>query len=109
MQVNVEEQFRARVMSIYVLGFFAGTPIGALLGGVVAQVIGLREMIVVFGIVFAVCIVALGVRYRWYQPLDESLPSIHDSHVVAPDNLPLGTDLDTPSAPGDRTPGVTRR
>ena len=64
-------------------------------------------MIVAFGILFAVCIVALGIRYRWYQPLDESLPSIHDSHVVAPDNLPLGTDLDTPSAPGDRTSGVT--
>jgi len=97
MQVNVDEQFRARVMSIYILGFFAGTPIGALLGGVVAQVIGIREMIVAFGIAFALCIVALGVRYRWYQPLDESLPSIHDSHVVAPDNLPLGTDLDTPA------------
>ena len=95
-QVNVEEGFRARVMSIYVLGFFAGTPIGALLAGVLAQLVGLREMIMVFGAVFALCIVALGLLYRWYKPLDESLPSIHDSHVVAPDNLPLGTDLDTP-------------
>jgi MFS family permease len=94
-QVNVEESYRARVMSIYVLGFFAGTPIGALLAGVLAQVVGLREMIIVFGAVFGLCILGLGLRYRWYKPLDGSLPSIHDSHVVAPDNLPLGTDLDT--------------
>ncbi len=95
MQVNVEEQFRARVLSIYVLGFFAGTPIGALLAGVLAQLVGLRETIIVFGAAFGLCVLVLGLRYRWYKPLDQSLPSIHDSHVVAPDNLPLGTDLDT--------------
>jgi MFS family permease len=97
MQVNVEEQYRARVMSIYILGFFAGTPIGALLAGVLAQLVGLREMIVVFGAAFGLCVLVLGLVYRWYKPLDESLPSIHDSHVVAPGNLPLGTDLDTPA------------
>jgi MFS family permease len=96
-QVNVDEQYRARVMSIYILGFFAGTPIGALLAGVTAQLIGLREMIVVFGALFAVCVVVLGIAYQWYKPLDRSLPSIHDSHVVAPDDLPLGTDVDTPA------------
>jgi MFS family permease len=95
MQVNVDEQYRARVMSIYILGFFAGTPIGALLAGVLAQLVGLREMIVVFGAVFGLCVLVLGLVYGWYKPLDDSLPSIHDSHVVAPDNLPLGTDLDT--------------
>jgi hypothetical protein len=25
------------------------------------------------------------------------LPSIHEQHVVAPDDLPLGTDVDTPA------------
>ena len=96
-QVNVDEPYRGRVMSIYVLSFFAGTPIGALLGGVTAQLIGLRETIVLFGVLFGVCVVALALRYQRYRPLDESLPSIHDSHVVAPGNLPLGTDLDTPA------------
>ena len=95
-QVNVDEPYRGRVMSIYVLGFFAGTPIGALLAGVTAQLVGLRETIVVFGVLFGVSVVVLALRYRGFGPLDESLPSIHDSHVVAPHNLPLGTDLDTP-------------
>jgi MFS family permease len=96
-QVNVEEPYRGRVMSIYVLSFFAGTPIGALLGGITAQLIGLQETIVLFGVLFGVCVVALALRYQRFRPLDASLPSIHDSHVVAPGNLPLGTDLDTPA------------
>ena len=32
-QVNVDEHYRGRVLSIYVMCFFAGTPIGALVGG----------------------------------------------------------------------------
>jgi predicted MFS family arabinose efflux permease len=96
-QVNVDEPYRGRVMSIYVLSFFAGTPIGALLAGVTAQLIGLRETIVLFGALFALSVLFLALRYQRYRPLDASLPSIHDSHVVAPGNLPLGTDLDTPA------------
>lgn len=96
-QVNVDEPYRGRVMSIYVLSFFAGTPIGALLAGVTAQVIGLRETIVLFGVLFGVCVLALALRYQRFRPLDGSLPTIHDSHVVAPSDLPLGTDLDTPA------------
>ena len=37
-QVNVDEHYRGRVLSIYVMCFFAGTPIGALVGGIVAEV-----------------------------------------------------------------------
>jgi MFS family permease len=94
-QVNVDEQYRARVMSIYAIGFFAGTPIGALVAGVTAQLIGLRETIVLYGLLFGVSVALLAVRYRWFRPLDESLPAIHDPHAAAPGFRPLATDLDT--------------
>ncbi len=45
-QVNVDEDYRGRVLSIYVMCFFAGTPVGALIGGIVAEVIGLRATVV---------------------------------------------------------------
>ena len=96
-QVNVDEQYRGRVLSIYVLSFFAGTPIGALLAGVTAQFIGLRETIVLFGVGFGVSILVLALRYQAFRPLDGSLPSIRDSHAATPGFGPLGTDLDTPA------------
>ncbi len=37
-QVNVDEHYRGRVLSVYVMSFFAGTPIGALVGGIVGVV-----------------------------------------------------------------------
>jgi MFS family permease len=96
-QVNVDESYRARVMSIYILGFFAGTPIGALVAGFAAQAVGLRETIIVFGVLFGCSAAMLAWRFRGYRPLDESLPSVHDPHVATAGDLPLGTDVDTPA------------
>src|SRR4029079_2953805 len=42
-QVNVDEHYRGRVLSVYVMSFFAGTPIGALVGGILAAWIGARR------------------------------------------------------------------
>jgi MFS family permease len=39
-QLHVPDQLRGRVMSIYILGFFGMFPVGALLSGTVAEVIG---------------------------------------------------------------------
>jgi predicted MFS family arabinose efflux permease len=39
-QLHVPDQLRGRVMSIYTLGFFGMFPLGALLSGTVAEVIG---------------------------------------------------------------------
>ncbi len=100
-QVNVDEEYRGRVLSIYVLAFFAGTPVGALLAGLLAQGVGLQATIVVTGALFAVAVVVIGTRYSWWRPLDESLPEIHDAHVVEhghPELGPVGSDLDNAGA-----------
>ena len=94
-QVNVEEAYRGRVLSIYVMCFFAGTPIGALVGGIVAQGIGLRATIV--GAALMLCVtVGLGLlRYPGFRVLDESRVGI-DATVTAPSRSDLrGSDLDT--------------
>jgi MFS family permease len=81
-QVNVEESYRARVLSIYFLSFFAGAPIGALIGGIAAQLVGLRETVVAFGVAFGLCAVVIGWRSHWYRPLDQALPPVRDAAVI---------------------------
>jgi MFS family permease len=98
-QVTVDESYRARVMAIFMLSFFVGTPIGALVGGVAAQVVGLRETVIAFGVLFGVCAVILGWRCARYRPLDESRPlvldpTVGDHDVTAP---PTPAPRSTPS------------
>ncbi len=95
-QVNVEEQFRGRVLSIYVMCFFAGTPIGALLGGIAADVVGLRATVVGAAVLMAGTIVYLVLRYDGLRPLDQSIAGF-DQDAVRVERAGLaGADLDTP-------------
>jgi MFS family permease len=71
-QVNVDEHYRGRVLSVYVMSFFAGTPIGALVGGIVASWIGLRATIVGSAALLAIAVVVTMLRYPWFRVLDES-------------------------------------
>lgn len=71
-QVNVDEHYRGRVLSVYVMSFFAGTPVGALIGGIMASVIGLRATIVVSAVLLAIAVVVMMLRYPWFRVLDES-------------------------------------
>ena len=71
-QVNVDEHYRGRVLSVYVMSFFAGTPVGALIGGIMASVIGLRATIVVSAVLLAIAVVVTMLRYPWFRVLDES-------------------------------------
>ena len=73
-QVNVDENYRGRVLSIYVMCFFAGTPVGALIGGIVAEVIGLRATIVGSATLLAVGVGLALLRYRGFRVLDETPP-----------------------------------
>jgi MFS family permease len=95
-QVNVEEHFRGRVLSIYVMCFFAGTPIGALIGGVVADVIGLRATVVGAGVLMAIAIGVVMLRFDRFRPLDQSRVDF-DREPVRLERAGLaGADLDTP-------------
>src|SRR3954454_20813119 len=79
-QVNVDEHYRGRVLSVYVMSFFAGTPIGALVGGIVASVIGLRPTIVASAVLLAIVIIVTMLRYPWFRVLDETRMGF-DAHV----------------------------
>jgi MFS family permease len=85
-QVNVDEHYRGRVLSVYVMSFFAGTPIGALVGGIAASFIGLRATVVGSAALLAIVIVLLMARYPWFRVLDESRVGfdghLEDDHLV---------------------------
>jgi MFS family permease len=58
-QMGVAAQMRGRVMALYLLCFFAGTPVGAPVIGWVAQAYGPRASIVVGGLVCALAAVVV--------------------------------------------------
>ncbi len=94
-QVNVDEHYRGRVLSIYVMCFFAGTPVGALIGGIVAEVIGLRATIVGSGLLLAGAVGLTLLHYRGFRVLDESrLGFDHTVEAVVEGDM-HGADLDT--------------
>jgi MFS family permease len=93
-QVNVDEHYRGRALSIYVMCFFAGTPIGALVGGIAAEWIGLRATIVGSAVLLAGCIGVALLRYPGFRVLDETRLGFDVSEPHgAPDMH--GADLDT--------------
>ena len=57
-QLGCAPEVRGRVMSIYVLVFLGGTPVGAPLVGVVAQAFGPRASLLIGGVVCALSAVA---------------------------------------------------
>src|SRR3954454_17129383 len=79
-QVNVDEHYRGRVLSVYVMSFFAGTPVGALIGGILASFIGLRGTIVVSAILLGIVVLITMARYPWFRVLDETRMGF-DGHI----------------------------
>jgi cation transporter-like permease len=67
-----------------VMSFFAGTPIGALIGGIVASWIGLRATIVVSAALLAIAVIVIMLRYPWFRVLDETRMGF-DAHLEGPD------------------------
>lgn len=94
-QVNVDENYRGRVLSIYVMCFFAGTPVGALVGGIVAEGIGLRATIVGSATLLAIGVGLALLRYRGFRVLDESRLGFDQTIEPAGSPSTRGTDLDT--------------
>lgn len=81
-QLNVDESYRGRASSMFTMSFFAAAPIGALIGGIVGDLIDLRVTIVAAGVILAVCIALAMVRFHGLRPLDET-PSVFDETVRA--------------------------
>jgi predicted MFS family arabinose efflux permease len=72
-QARVEDEFRGRVMAIYLSSLLLGVPLGALIQGKVAEWLGLRAVIVGSGLLLLGYAVWTIVRYSRLRPLDESL------------------------------------
>jgi MFS family permease len=78
-QARVDEGHRGRVLAIYLMGLLAGVPLGALLGGVMADVIGLRATVIAGGAVLAGYLVIALFAFHGMRPLDESIE--HEVHA----------------------------
>ena len=75
-QARVDEAYRGRAVSIYLMGLLAGVPLGALLQGIVASVIGLRVTVIGSAVLLAGCAVAGIMRFSAFRPLDEALEDV---------------------------------
>lgn len=72
-QARVDEGHRGRVLAIYLMGLLAGVPLGALLGGVLADMIGLRATVIAGGAALAVFLVIVLLAFHAMAPLDETI------------------------------------
>ena len=69
-QVIVEEEFRGRVMSVWLMGILGGLPAGALLAGAFADVIGIRSMMLISALCLAGFVGVASFITRGLKPLD---------------------------------------
>ena len=72
-QARVEDEFRGRVMAIYLSSLLLGVPLGALIQGQLAEIASLRSVIVGSGLLLLAYSVVTMVRFPRLRPLDESL------------------------------------
>jgi len=93
-QLNVDEAYRGRASSMFTMSFFAAGPIGALVAGVVGDLVNLRATVVASGLVLAACVALAAVRFQGLRPLDQ-VPPVLDETVAAARELPPPTDLDS--------------
>jgi predicted MFS family arabinose efflux permease len=74
LQVQVEDHYRGRVLSVWLISLLSGLPLGAILGGFLAEVTSIRLVLVVFGLVLIGSMLVTAVRTRGLAPLDDALP-----------------------------------
>jgi predicted MFS family arabinose efflux permease len=70
-QAKVDDEFRGRVMSIYLSSLLLGVPLGALIQGKLAAVVGLREVVVGSGLLWLGYLLWTVIRFHHLAPLDE--------------------------------------
>jgi predicted MFS family arabinose efflux permease len=73
LQANVHESHRGRVSAVFMMAFFAGAPIGALVGGIVAQAVGLRATFLGATVLLAGYTAWILTRRDGLHPLDETI------------------------------------
>jgi MFS family permease len=72
-QIRVADEYRGRVLSIYLMGLLAGVPVGALIEGRLADLVGLRQTVALAGAALVAYAVFAVVRFGGMAALDEAL------------------------------------
>ncbi len=72
MQIHVDERFRARVTSIYLTGLIAAIPVGALIGGLIGDWIGLQATVRIFAGMLGLYALITLLFFHGLRPLDGS-------------------------------------
>jgi MFS family permease len=72
-QGRVDETHRGRAMSIYLMGLLAGVPLGALLQGKLASIVGLRETVLGAAVILLALTLAVLLTRDGFRPLDEEI------------------------------------
>jgi len=72
-QARVAESYRGRVLSIYLMGLMSGVPIGALIEGRAAQLIGLRTAVIGAGVAQILFTVVAATSGAGFASLDEDV------------------------------------
>jgi predicted MFS family arabinose efflux permease len=80
LQLQVSEEYRGRVISLYLMALLAGMPIGALISGRLGDVIGLRPTIAVSGGLLVVVTLVAAARSHLFAGMDV----LGEQHHVAP-------------------------
>jgi MFS family permease len=91
-QARVEDEYRARVMAIYLSSLLLGVPLGALIEGKLASITDLRVVIVGAGVVLGVFIAYVWARYHRLAPLDEDLIPMHTDPLLQGQPMIAGAD-----------------
>ena len=70
LQVQVDEQFRGRVMSVWLMSVLSGLPIGAFIGGFLGDLVSMRFVVLVYGGLLAAFWAITAIRSRGFAGLD---------------------------------------
>ncbi|WP_419917662.1 MFS transporter [Candidatus Poriferisocius sp.] len=70
LQVQVEEKYRGRVMSVWLMSVLAGLPLGSLIGGLLGDLVSMRFVMLLFGGLLAVFWVITTIRSNGFAGLD---------------------------------------
>ncbi|MCY4630223.1 MAG: MFS transporter [bacterium] len=69
-QSQVTEEMRGRAISLYIMGVFAGWPLGALVGGWIGDHVGLRLVFAINGLMLVGYLVAIHIRWDGLRSID---------------------------------------
>ncbi|MFI5046178.1 MAG: MFS transporter [Acidimicrobiia bacterium] len=109
LQLNVDEQFRGRVSSLFLMSFFAAAPLGALIGGVIGEAVGLRPTLVSAAVILAVLSAWSFVHWRGLHALDEAAPLLDERYEPHPRAARATAGPVAPNGPVDPTGAINTR